>query len=451
MKNKLVGLLTVLLIFAAIPFHAQAAAQFSDVDKHWAKKEIMYLADRNIIGGFPDGTFKPNDPITRAQASSMLIKALKIPLIKNPTVQFKDVSKKSPYYQILATVNEKGIMRGDNGFMRPGEDTSRAHMAAIIRRSFNIPVDHQATFVDVSPTHWSFPDINGIAKKGITGGSEGKYMPADSVTRSQFAAFLVRALDDSMKLKDYRSYVSVKGKTIEQNGFTYTIAKDKTSTKLLKESKKAGIRLTLLDSATMPDNGINRVLLMSGYQMILYNDDLFIPYWNLISAGNKMPAGYNLVKLNVNDRSYTIGSISIDQKFRNMFIWNDRIYYTLEKNKERVFDSKFDPTTPLDDPLTLYSVAMDGKNKKTLLNFDARVIFDEVEATSKTNQVSQNNKSVAFDLSTMYYFNKTGVYKYNLLDKKTSKISTILAKDMEVTATQLIVTDQAGKKHTLKK
>ncbi|PIC84052.1 S-layer homology domain-containing protein [Sporosarcina sp. P1] len=451
MKNKLVGLLTVLLIFAATPFHAQAAAQFSDVDKHWAKKEIMYLADRNIIGGFPDGTFKPNDPITRAQASSMLIKALKIPLIKNPTVQFKDVSKKSPYYQILATVNEKGIMRGDNGFMRPGEDTSRAHMAAIIRRSFNIPVDHQATFVDVSPTHWSFPDINGIAKKGITGGSEGKYMPADSVTRSQFATFLVRALDDSMKLKDYRSYVSVKGKTIEQNGFTYTIAKDKTSTKLLKESKKAGTRLTLLDSSTMPDNGINRVLLMSGYQMILYNDDLFIPYWNLISAGNKMPAGYNLVKLNVNDRSYTIGSISIDQKFRNMFIWNDRIYYTLEKNKERVFDSKFDPTTPLDDPLTLYSVAMDGKNKKTLLNFDARVIFDEVEATSKTNQVSQNNKSVAFDLSTMYYFNKTGVYKYNLLDKKTSKISTILAKDMEVTATQLIVTDQAGKKHTLKK
>ena len=61
-------------------------------------------------------------------------------------------------------------MRGDNGFMRPGEDTSRAHMAAIIRRSFNIPVDNQATFVDVSPAHWSFPDINGIAKKGITGG-----------------------------------------------------------------------------------------------------------------------------------------------------------------------------------------------------------------------------------------------------------------------------------------
>ncbi len=451
MKNKVIGLLAVLLVFAATPFQAQAATQFSDVDKHWAKKEIMYLADRNIIGGFPDGTFKPNDPITRAQASAMLIKALKIPLLKNPKIEFKDVSKKSPYYQILATVNDKGIMRGDNGLMRPGEDTSRAHMAAIIRRSFKIPVDNQATFVDVSPTHWSFPDINGIAKKGITGGSEGKYMPTDSVTRSQFSALLVRALDDSMKLKDYHSYVSVKGKTIEQNGFSYTIAKDKTSTKLLKTNQKTSAPSVILDSAKMPNNGINRDMLMAGYQMVLYNNDMYIPYWNMINAGSNMPAGYDVVKLNVNDWSYTIGSIPLDDKFRNMFIWNDRIFYTLEKNKDRVFDSKFDPSTPLYDPLTLYSVDMDGKNKKTLLNFDARVIFDEVDATSKTNQVSQNNKSVAFDLSTMYYFNNAGVYKYNLLDKTTIKISNVVAKDMEVTATQLVVTDTAGKKHMLKK
>ena len=451
MKNTFIGMLAALVVFAAIPFQAQAATQFSDVDTHWAKKEIMYLADRNIIGGFPDGTFKPNDPITRAQASSMLIKALKIPLVKNPTVQFKDVTKKSPYYQILATVNEKGIMRGDNGFMRPGEDTSRAHMAAIIRRSFKIPVDQQATFVDVSPAHWSFPDINGIAKKGITGGSEGKYMPADSVTRSQFAAFLVRALDDSMKLKDYHSYVSVKGKTLEQNGFTYSIAKDKESTKLFKENKKAGTRSAILDSAKMHDNGINRELLMSGYQMVLYNDELYIPYWNQINSASKVPASYDMVKINIHDWRYTIGTTPIDPKFRHMFIWNDRIYYTLEKNKNRVFDSKFDPAKFLDDPLTLYSVTMDGKNKKTLLNFDARVIFDEVEANSKTNQVSQNNKSVAYDLSTMYYFNKSGVYAYNLLDKKTRKLSSVSAKDMQITATHVIVVDQSGKKHSLKK
>lgn len=61
------------------------------------------------------------------------------------------------------------------------------------------------------------------------------------------------------------------------------------------------------------------------------------------------------------------------------------------------------------------------------------------------------NRSVLFDHSTMYYFNKKGVFKYNLLDKKTNKLSNVLAKDMYVSETQLVVTDLNGKEHTLKK
>lgn len=451
MKKLLAGALTALLIFTASPFETQAAAQFSDTDKHWAEKEIKYLSDRDIIGGYPDGTFKPNQPITRAQASSMLVKALKIPLVKNPTIKFKDVTTKSPYYQILATVNEKGILRGDNGLMKPNEETSRAQMAAILRRSFNLPLDDQATFVDVVPAHWSFQDVNGIAKKGITGGSNGKYMPSDSVTRAQFSAFLVRAMDDKMKLSDYKSYVSIKGKTVEQNGFSYTIEKDGKSTKLFKKNQKTGTRTAILDLATMPDNGTSRILLMQGYQMTLYNNELYIPFWNLVNKETNMPSGYGLVKINTDKWNYTIGSIPLEQKFRNMFIWNDRIFYTIEKNKERVFDATFNPENPIDDPLVLYSVALDGKDKKAEFNFDARVIFSEVELTSKNVQVSHNNKSILFDHSAMYYFNKAGVFKYNFLDKKTSTLSNVVAKDMEVSATQLIVTDQEGKKHTLKK
>ena len=228
MKNKLIAVLTaLLLIFAATPLQVKATTKFSDVDKHWAKNEIMYLSERNIIGGYPDGSFKPNQPITRAQASAMLIKALEIPLTENRSVAFKDVSKDSSYYPILATVNEKGILRGDNGFMRPGEKTSRAQMAAILRRAFDMPLDKQATFIDVTPAHWAYQDINGIAKQRVAGGSNGKFMPTDSVTRAQFSAFLVRALDDDMKLGRYKSYVSSKGKTVEQDGFTYFTERDK--------------------------------------------------------------------------------------------------------------------------------------------------------------------------------------------------------------------------------
>ena len=240
LKNKLIAVLTaLLLIFAATPLQVKAATKFSDVDKHWAKNEIMYLSERNIIGGYPDGSFKPNQPITRAQASAMLIKALEIPLTENRSVAFKDVSKDSSYYPILATVNEKGILRGDNGFMRPGEKTSRAQMAAILRRAFDMPLDKQATFIDVTPAHWAYQDINGIAKQRVTGGSNGKFMPTDSVTRAQFSAFLVRALDDDMKLGRYKSYVSSKGKIVEQDGFTYFTEWDKDNgSQVIKENMR---------------------------------------------------------------------------------------------------------------------------------------------------------------------------------------------------------------------
>ena len=63
----------------------EAREQFSDLNGHGATKEIMYLYDKHIIGGYPDGTFKPNQPITRAQAAAMLLKALDIKVIDKPT------------------------------------------------------------------------------------------------------------------------------------------------------------------------------------------------------------------------------------------------------------------------------------------------------------------------------------------------------------------------------
>ena len=76
----------------------------------------------------------------------------------------------------------------------------------------------------MSPANGFSSDINSIAKNRITGGyPDGTYKPADSVTRAQFSSFLVRALDDKMKVSSYKSYVGQKGTEIEQDGWLYTI------------------------------------------------------------------------------------------------------------------------------------------------------------------------------------------------------------------------------------
>lgn len=454
MRNKFFAACTAILLMLPASMQTEAAETFSDIGKHWAQKEIRYLSERHIIGGYPDGTFRPNEPITRAQASAMLIKALKLPLTENTDVQFKDVPKKSPYYRLLATVNEKGIMRGDNGYMRPGEQTSRAQMAAIIRRSFDLPLDKQATFIDVAPAHWAYQDVNGIAKQRIAGGSDGKYMPSDAVTRAQFSAFLVRALDDKMKLSDYHSYVSQRAKVIEQDGLRYTIENEAyTFGELTKTNISTGKKEILLSKSDFDrDGGIYTVHLNKGFPLIAYNDDLYIPYWSGVSEASDIPISYGIIKADMEKPGNPVILEHLDGRgMRNVFIWNDRIYFTKEQNPDESYmEYGFNFEKPQDSQLILYSAAMDGSGQRKETTFRARILFEDLSATPSTPNINQYNKSVLHDHSTVYYFNRSGVFAYDLLSKKTRKLSEIMAKDMRKTEKGLIAVDLKGKEHILK-
>ena len=79
MRKKLLLLMIVLTIainnlyFASNVYAAEMI--FKDVDqKHWAGKEIQYLSQQNIIQGNPDGSFAPNDKLTRLQIALMVTK-----------------------------------------------------------------------------------------------------------------------------------------------------------------------------------------------------------------------------------------------------------------------------------------------------------------------------------------------------------------------------------------
>ena len=459
MRKFTITLVVLLLMLSTLPLSkAEAREQFTDLNGHGATKEIMYLYDKHIIGGYPDGTFKPNQPITRAQAAAMLLKALDIKVIDKPTVKFKDVSSTSNYYKILATINEKGIIRGDNGYMRPGENTTRAQMAAILRRAFDLPLDSQQAYSDVSPSHWAFSDINSIAKHRISGGyPDGTFKPTTAVTRAQFSAFLARALNDDMKLDTEKSVVSQKGTKIEKDGWLYTIKNNN----LVKINQKTKEEVRLLSSSDFPaTDGYAEERLGNGFPILLHDNEILIPYWGGVSIMTNRPGYYGLMKISTEGGKYEevyMEGVKNSNSIRNVYIWNDRIYYTSEQ-KQRFFDYALDDTVNIEDPLFLYSANLDGSKAKRELasTFDARVIFDNLKNINDRVQygvvnVSQNNKSIKFNNSTMYYFNKKGVFSYGLQDGKTKKLSTIQAKDMTITNMGIVIEDVKGKKHTLKK
>ncbi|KZR58919.1 S-layer homology domain-containing protein [Pseudobacillus badius] len=171
---------------------------FSDVKAgFWAYKEIQFMAKKGYLSGYADGTFGPNQTVTRAQAAKLLAKALHFdPKQKAGQAIFKDVPVQSEFLPYICFLNEKGIMSGyKDGTFRPNEPLSRAQMARMLTEAFQLKGQPAKLFSDIRKDHWAFQSIHALAAHGIAAGnSNGTFGPAEKVTRAQAAAFLYRSL-----------------------------------------------------------------------------------------------------------------------------------------------------------------------------------------------------------------------------------------------------------------
>jgi hypothetical protein len=92
MENIFKFLISAMLFSSLFVFNETAeASSFPDIHNHWAKEEMEYLVQKGIIGGYADGTLRPNDIVTRAQAAIMIGRALKLPGQQPVDTRFPDV------------------------------------------------------------------------------------------------------------------------------------------------------------------------------------------------------------------------------------------------------------------------------------------------------------------------------------------------------------------------
>ena len=195
--KKIVAALTAVALAVTIALPV-SAAKFTDVsDGYSLAIEINYLADKGIIGGYEDGTFRPSNPIAKKHIASMLVKALNLPKdnLKNPN--YADVPTTHVYYEDIAAAYTAGIF-GDATNFKPDSSISRAFMAKILATAFNLKsiADNAVTYKDV-PTSYEFYSpiqlvtMNNVAK-GYT--EDGTFRPNQLITRAHFSAFLARAM-----------------------------------------------------------------------------------------------------------------------------------------------------------------------------------------------------------------------------------------------------------------
>src|SRR3954466_14448222 len=159
------------------------AANITDIPSSSAT-EINYLIDREIISGYGDGTFRPLQNVTRAEAAIMLGKALGLDGTKRAT-SFTDVGAGSTASGYIQSATDKGIINGfSDSTYRPYDPITRGQMAYLLQKGFGLTAKSNVYFTDIAQSGTQYDAINMIATAGLTVGYEdGTFRPTNNVTR----------------------------------------------------------------------------------------------------------------------------------------------------------------------------------------------------------------------------------------------------------------------------
>lgn len=179
---------------------AVCEATFSDISGHWARSSIEEATAKCIVRGYPDGTFRPNNPVTRAEFTVLLTGALKLSS-EGTVLAFTDHELIDPWAkQAVAQAVQEGIITGYNdGSFRPNAYITRSEMAVMIARAFKLSYDaHSATgFVDDNDIpQWAQGAVAALQALGIIiGHGDNRFIPDEQATRAEAAVLLLRMLD----------------------------------------------------------------------------------------------------------------------------------------------------------------------------------------------------------------------------------------------------------------
>lgn len=175
---------------------------FSDInDAAWAKDYIEKMAEKKILNGYEDGSFKPNNSITREEFSKIVSLAFGI-YSAEAECGFDDVSKGDWSYKYIASLSENNIVTGSgNGSFDKTGNITRQDMAVILDRiaqlkGINAAAEENA-FSDKSDiSEYACESVLKMAKLGImTGRGDGRFEPTATATRAETAKVIYALLE----------------------------------------------------------------------------------------------------------------------------------------------------------------------------------------------------------------------------------------------------------------
>ena len=171
---------------------------FFDIDNvPWAVNAIIFLHDRGIVKGYDDHYFWPEANITREQAAIMLVRELYPNEISTTELHFPDVEKNSFYYNAIAVAFDHELLEGyPDGSFKPQNPITRAETAKILALAYDLQ-GTATPFIDLSDALWAEEYIKALASNRIVDGyPDDTYRPNNLITRAEYSLSFARLLDD---------------------------------------------------------------------------------------------------------------------------------------------------------------------------------------------------------------------------------------------------------------
>ncbi|WP_425464368.1 S-layer homology domain-containing protein [Paenibacillus anaericanus] len=179
---------------------------FTDISGHWAQESINDLASRLVINGANEQRFVPNSEITRAEFMAIMIRALGLSSA-NKTFDFKDIEEKAWYHQAVQIGYSYGLVDGlSDGSFKPNEKITRQEAMVILSRAMklaelNKEIDNAEQqelinhFTDSEQlASWALQAAALTIETGIIGGYQGELRPMHNITRAETAVIIQRFL-----------------------------------------------------------------------------------------------------------------------------------------------------------------------------------------------------------------------------------------------------------------
>jgi WD40 repeat protein len=118
-----------------------AATRFTDLQDHWAQSCIENLADSGVVSGYPDGSFHPNDPVKRVEFAGMVRQAFADRPPKQPTRPFTDIPDDFWGFEAIDMATKTGFIVGyPDGTFRPNDLISRANVLVALVNGLQYPL-----------------------------------------------------------------------------------------------------------------------------------------------------------------------------------------------------------------------------------------------------------------------------------------------------------------------